>query len=581
MTSTPTVRGVAPPQGPSTADLDPPDPRRWFSLAIVVLSVLIVALDTTVLNVAIPTILRDLNTTLPSLQWVITGYSLTFASLLIIGGRLADLFGARRMFIIGAALFGVGSLLASLAQSVPILILGEAIIEGVGASLMMPATLGILSSTFRGHERATAFAIWGATAGAAVAIGPLIGGFLTTNYSWRWSFRINLIVVPVAIIGALLVMRRSPTASERERIDVPGALLVALGMFLLVFSLSEGTRYGWWRPLDNFGVLGDNVWPKSRGVSIVPVTIVLAIVVLIAFYLVERYKERHNADPLFEFGLLRYLSFRYGLLTTMVLALGQLGFLFVLPVFLQDGIHLSAVDNGLWLLPSGISIIIGTQIGARLTRRISVTSVVRIGLVLEAVGLVAMVIAISPQLTFVSLLPGLVLFGIGIGFAGSQLTNVILSDIPNDRSGAASGANTTTRQLGAALGIATIGGLLTSVTISHAISSVRSASLPASLKASAGVGLHTNGVNFSAPRGTSLADIAELRHLLESSVAAGTRSALLFATVVVTIGAFVSLLIPKIKVPARPDDEAGMERIEALGPVSASTVEPTPVEWRG
>src|SRR4029079_7848000 len=157
-------------------------------------------------------------------QWVITGYSLMFASLLIIGGRLADLYGARRIFIIGAALFGAGSLLASLAQSVPVLILGEAIIEGVGASLMMPATLGILSSTFHGHERATAFAGWGAAAGAAVALGPLIGGFLTTNYSWRWSFRINLIVIPLAIIGAMLVMRRSPTASKRERIDVPGAL---------------------------------------------------------------------------------------------------------------------------------------------------------------------------------------------------------------------------------------------------------------------------------------------------------------------------------------------------------------------
>lgn len=581
MTAPPTVPGVTEPPNAGPPATEATDPRRWFTLAIVVLAVLIVALDTTVLNVAIPTILRDLDTTLPSLQWVITGYSLTFASLLIIGGRLADLFGARRMFIIGAVLFGVGSLLASLAQSVPVLIFGEAIIEGIGASLMMPATLGILSSTFRGHERATAFAIWGATAGAAVALGPLIGGFLTTNYSWRWSFRINLIVIPVAIIGAMLVMRRSPTASERERIDVPGAVLVASGMFLLVFSLSEGTRYGWWRPLEDFVLLGDRVWPVSRGISIVPVTIVLAVVVLGAFYLVERHKERRGADPLFEFGLLRYLSFRYGLLTAMVLALGQLGFLFVLPVFLQDGIHLSAVDNGLWLLPSGISIIVGTQIGARLTRRISVTSVVRIGLVLEAVGLVAMVLAISPQLSFVSLLPGLVLFGIGIGFAGSQLTNVILSEISNDRAGAASGANTTIRQLGAALGIATIGGLLTSTTISHAVSVVRGSQLPAALQASAEAGLHTNGVNFSAPKGTAVADIIELRHLLENAVAAGTRSALLFATVVVTIGAFVSLLIPRIKVPARPDDEAALERIEALGPVSASTVEPTAAEWKG
>ena len=579
MTPPNTVPGVS--ESPVALPLDAPDPRRWFTLVIVILSVLIVALDTTVLNVAIPTILRDLHTTLPSLQWVITGYSLTFASLLIIGGRLADLYGARRIFIIGAALFGVGSLLASLAQSVPVLILGEAIIEGIGASLMMPATLGILSSTFHGHERATAFAMWGATAGAAVALGPLLGGFLTTNYSWRWSFRINLIVVPVAIIGALLVMRRSPTAAKRERIDVPGALLIASGMFLLVFALSEGTRFGWWRPLEEFGIGGSQFWPTSRPVSIVPIAIVVAAGLLATFYAVERRKEREDADPLFEFGQLHRLSFRYGLLTTLVLAMGQLGFLFVLPVFLQDGLHLSAVDNGLWLLPSGISIIIGTQIGARLTRRISVTSVVRCGLLFEAVGLALMVLAISPHLTFWSLLPGLVVFGIGIGFAGSQLTNVILSEIPNERSGAASGANTTVRQLGAALGIAVIGALLTSVTISHALESVRTSRLSGAFKGAVEQGLHTNGVNFAPPHGASIADVAELRHVVESAVAAGTRSALLFATVVVVIGAFVSLLIPKIKVPARPDDEAALERIEALGPVSGSTVEPTAVEWQG
>jgi EmrB/QacA subfamily drug resistance transporter len=580
VTGTRTVAGVEPPttNGRSTAV---PDPRRWFTLAIVVLSVLIVALDTTVLNVAIPTILRDLDTTLPSLQWVITGYSLTFASLLIIGGRLADLFGARRMFIVGAALFGVGSLLASLAQSVPALIAGEAIIEGIGASLMMPATLGILSSTFQGHERATAFAIWGATAGAAVAIGPLVGGFLTTDYSWRWSFRINVIVVPLTILGAMLFMRRSPRGARRERIDVPGALLVASGMFLLVFSLSEGTRYGWWKPLEPFGVFGSDLWPASRPVSIVPVTLLVAIALLGAFVVVERRKERLDADPLFEFGQLRILSFRYGLMTTVILAMGQLGFLFVLPVFLQDGIHLSAVDNGLWLLPSGLSIIVGTQIGARMTRRVTVTTVVRSGLVLEAFGLLLMVLAISPALTFWSLVPGLVVFGLGIGFAGSQLTNVILSEIPTERSGAASGANTTVRQLGAALGIAVIGSLLTSVTISHALSGVRDASFPAALREPIVRGLHTNGVNFRAPAGATAAELARLGHIVEDAVASGTRTALLFAMVVVTIGALVSLLIPRVRVPDAPDEELTLERIESLGPLSASTVEPTAAEWKG
>ena len=162
------------------------DPRRWITLAIATTSVLIVSLDMTVLNVAIPTILREFDTTLPSLQWVVTGYALTFASLLIIGGRLGDLFGHRRIFVIGVCLFGAGSLIAAISQSTPQLVVGEAVIEGIGASLMMPSTLAILSKSFVGHERAVAFGLWGAVGGASAAFGPVVGGFLTSNYSWRW-----------------------------------------------------------------------------------------------------------------------------------------------------------------------------------------------------------------------------------------------------------------------------------------------------------------------------------------------------------------------------------------------------------
>src|ERR1700682_135351 len=225
------------------------DPRRWFTLVIVISAALIVVLDNSVLNVAIPTILREFHTTLPSLQWVVTGYALTFATLLIIGGRLGDLYGHRRGFTIGAALFGAGSLLASLSGSVPSLVLGEAIIEGIGASLMLPTTLAILSTTFRGRERATAFAAWGETAGAAAAFGPVVGGFLTTNFSWRWSFGINVVIAPLAIVGAILFMRKSVRGAKRVRIDLPGAILAASGMFLLVFGLTEGGVYGWFTPV--------------------------------------------------------------------------------------------------------------------------------------------------------------------------------------------------------------------------------------------------------------------------------------------------------------------------------------------
>src|SRR4051812_48283487 len=320
-----------------------PDPRRWITLAIVLTSVLIAALDSTVLNVAIPTILREFHTTLPSLQWVVTGYSLTFAALLIIGGRLGDVFGARRMFMVGAALFGVGSLIASLSTGVATLVIGEAVIEGVGASLMLPATMGILSSTFVGRERATAFALWGAVMGAAVAFGPLLGGFLTTNYSWRWAFRINVIVVPFAILGALVFMPRTRVSGRRERIDVPGALLVASGMFLLVFGISEGATYGWFTPQKDFEIAGVTFWPSSFPISIVPVAFVASAALLATFYRVQRRKEREHADPLFEFSNLARPAFRYGTFTLLLLAMGQVAFLFVLSVVLQDGLHLSAV----------------------------------------------------------------------------------------------------------------------------------------------------------------------------------------------------------------------------------------------
>lgn len=552
-----------------------PDPRRWFTLVIVLASIMIVALDVTVLNVAIPTIVRDLHTDLAGLQWVIAGYSLTFASLLVIGGRLGDLYGPRRLFVIGAALFGFGSLIASVSTSIGQLIVGEAVIEGVGASLMMPATLGILSTTFQGRERATAFALWGATAGAAVAFGPLLGGFLTTNYSWRWAFRINVVVAPLAILGAMLFVRRMPGASSRERIDVPGALLVASGMFLLVFGLSEGGTYGWWTARRAFSVGGVEVWPTSTGISVVPAAILLSVVFLTAFCLLERWKERTGRDPLFEPGLLRHRSFRYGLVTTTVLAMGQLGFLFVLPVFLQDGKHLSALDNGLWLLPSGLAIILGTQIGARLTRRISVTAVVRWGLLMEAVGLALLARAIEPSAEFASFLPGLVVFGCGIGFASSQLTNVVLSEIPPAHAGTASGANTTVRQLGAALGIAVIGALLTTQTVHHAVSAIEAAPVPRTLQTQAVRRVRSEGVAFAAPPDAAPGDVATLLDVLDDSVAAGARAALWYAMAVVIVGAMLSWFIPTVTVAT--DDELVSETLDSLGPVAGAPVPSHPV----
>jgi EmrB/QacA subfamily drug resistance transporter len=543
-----------------------PDPRRWITLAVVVVAALIVVLDNSVLTVAIPTILRDFHTTLPAVEWVITGYALTFASLLIIGGRLADVFGQRRIFIIGAALFGSGSLLAALSWNIPSLIVGEAVIEGMGASLMLPTTLSIISTTFQGRERATAFGAWGATVGAGAALGPVLGGFLTTNYTWRWAFGINVIVAPLAIVGALLFVRRDERNARRVSIDLPGACLVAVGLFLFVFALSEGARYGWFRPLDSFSLGGTQVWSADLGVSFIPVVMLVALLVLFAFYKVERWKERHDRNPLFEFGQLRHRGFRYGLITTSVLAMGQMGMFFVLPVFLQDAKHLTAETNGFWMLPFGVCIVIGSQLGGYLTRFLGVARVVQLGLLLEVVGLVTVAFVVDPSMSFVDLFAPYGLFGFGIGFASSQLTNVILSDIPADKSGVASGINSTVRQVGAALGVAVVGSVFASLTISRTVDAVKSAALPASLRDTAVSGVQAQGASFPVPRGTPSIDAAALSHALSTGITEAVRPALLLAAGFVFVGAVLSLLLPRTP-PVTGEHEPLVETLVVMEPV--------------
>ncbi len=521
------------------------DPRRWLTLIILIMTVVLIAIDTSVLNVSIPTILRDMHTTVPSLQWVITGYSLTFATLLIIGGRLGDVYGHRRMFIIGVTLFGLGSLLASESRSVGVLILGEAVIEGVGAAMMTPATLAILSTTFRGRERASAFAAWGAAAGAAIAFGPVLGGFLTTNYSWRWSFRINVVVAPIAIVGAIALMPRGDR-KERTPIDLPGAAMIAIGMFLLVFAFSDGGTYGWLEPIKDFTVAGSRVWPESRPIGIVPIAFLIGLAAMAGFVIYERSKERRAANPLFEFSMMGHRSFRYGLLTLGILAMGQLGVLLALPLFLQDAVKLSAQQNGLWLLPFGVFVVVGAQVGGRLTRVVSTTAVVRAGLLIESVAIVLIIVSITPDITFLRILPGLAVFGIGLGFASSQLTSVILSEVAIDRSGVASAASSTARQIGAAFGAAVIGSLITVQTTNRAIDATTATTqLSDAVKQSTIAAFRADGPNYRSPASVSTADASLIHRILTQSLADGSRMALTFALTVVFMGALLSFLIPR------------------------------------
>jgi EmrB/QacA subfamily drug resistance transporter len=553
----------------------PQDAKRWIALVILSSTLFIIVLDNTILNVAVPTIIREFHTTVSSMQWVISGYSLIFASLLITFGRLGDIVGRRKMFFIGATLFAIGSLIASLSQNVGQLFVGESLIEGIGAAMMLPATLSILSATFQGRERGVAFAVWGSVAGGAGALGPWVGGILTTYYSWRWAFRINVVIAPAAIIAGIFYVRESRD-EHAKGIDPPGVVAVTIGLLALVFGIIEAGRYGWWKPIGDQS-LGGWKWPV-RPVSIVPISLTIAAVVLAMFVLIEMRRVRANKPVVFDFTDLVHKGFRYGLINTIVLAMGEFGAFFVLPIFLQAGLHLSAVRSGTWLLPAGAMAFFGGWIGGQFSRQHGPKYVITVGLVFEALGIWLYVLAFSTSTTFWQLLPGLLLHGIGIGFATSQLTNVVLSDIPPAKAGSASGAAGMVRQVGTALGIAIIGAIFVAQARSHVAHDLaRVPGLPVAVREQVVKGV-SNGVGGGAPPEAANSPFApKISASISNSVAAAAKPAVAFAGIVVTAGAALSLLVPNIPSETErweqalandlagsdPDDDSGSElRVE-------------------
>ena len=436
-----------------------PNPHRWLGVTGLGLGVFATVLDTTVLTVAIPTLMRDLDASLAVIQWVVAGYSLVFASLLVLCGRLGDLFGHRRMVVAGLVVFGAGSLVASLADSGTVLFVGDALIEGIGAAMMSASSLALVSSNFSGKERDAAFGLFGGLAGIAGAFGPVVGGWLTTDASWRWAFRINVGLAPILIALVLYGVAQTRSRARRERLDLAGAGNVTIGLFLLVFAVIEGPHYGWWHPLKPYTLGGTQLNPS--GLSLVPIALAAGTVFLAAFVVIERRKDRLGKQALFPFSRLAYPSYHYGMLTTGMLAAGEFTMFIVLSLVLQNTRHFSALRTGLWILPFGVVAIVGASIGVVLAQKLGAKRTVVIGMALETFGLAWVAVVIGPNVTVARLIPAIVTYGIGMGFATAQLGNLTLSEVPKAISGVASGINSTIRQVGAALGIAMVGSAYT------------------------------------------------------------------------------------------------------------------------
>ncbi len=267
--------------------------NRWIALCFIAMGLAIVIIDNNVLNVAIPYIIRDLHTNFTAIQWVVSGYTLLIATFLITAGRLGDLFGRKKIFLLGTVFFAVGSFIASISMNATMLFFGEAFIEAIGASMMLTSALATLAFEFRGRERAIAFGIWGSIAGASASVGPLLGGYLTAYFSWRYSFRINVIVAIITILGSVFI--RDSKSHEGKRFDWVGTFLSGAGLFSLVFAFIEGRNLGW---IHN---------------SPIPFIFAVSFVLLLLFVLWEHRLEKKQLGPLLKLSMFQKPGFSFGL----------------------------------------------------------------------------------------------------------------------------------------------------------------------------------------------------------------------------------------------------------------------------
>ncbi|WP_237110711.1 MFS transporter [Nonomuraea sp. MG754425] len=416
--------------------------QSWFPLVVLGIGMSMIVIDATIVNVAVPVIMIDLGLSATGVEWVNSIYSLTFAALLIPLGRTGDVHGRRKTFAIGLVVFLAASMLAAAAGNGALLI-GARVLQGVGASMVVPMTLAVVNALYTGARRTIAFAVWGSIIGGMAALGPLLGGWVVTDFGWRWAFWVNL---PIGLL-VLLGTRKVPESRDPHGggADVPGLLLSVIGPLALVFGLIEGQTYGWFTA-------------PGGGLSPVPLAFVVAAASLVALVLVERARARAGRPVILDLSLFALPSFRYGGAAAMIVMLGEFGLILVLPLFLQSAMGFTAFQTGLIVA----SLAAGTFLAGGVVPQLPFAPrvIVRLGLSLEAASAIAIGLTAAPSIGPWSLVPWLVLYGFGVGFASAQLPNVMLAGVPARQSGAASGLQSAIRQLGAAVGVAVLGAVL-------------------------------------------------------------------------------------------------------------------------
>ncbi len=405
---------------------------KWWTLAAMSFALFMIMLDNTVVNVALPSIQRDLGSTISGLEWTVNGYTLTFAVLLATGGRLGDIFGRRRVFLIGVILFATSSATAGLAPDTTALVISR-VIQGAGAAMMMPATLSIITNAFAAHERGKAIGTWAGVSALALAIGPVLGGFLTEQVSWRAIFYLNVPVAVVAVIATVFAVRESRDETVGREVDYAGVAALTTGLTALVLALIEGNSWGWGSP----EIIG---------------LFVLAVIGLVAFVAIEK----RVRFPTVEFKLFASRDFVGANLVALVVTFAMLAQFFFIALYMQNILGLSPLEAGVRFLPATLMIVIIAPLAGRLTDRIGPRWPIAVGLTLVSTSLYLLT-QITLETTYSHLLPSFILIGIGMALVMSPMSTAAMNAVVPEKAGIASGILSMSRMVGGTLGVAVIG----------------------------------------------------------------------------------------------------------------------------
>jgi len=411
--------------------------KKWWTLAAVAFGLFMIMLDNTVVNVALPSIEKDLHITISQLEWIVTAYALVFAALLITGGKLADLFGRRKIFIVGLVVFSLSSLACGFAPNAGFLI-GARAVQGIGAALMNPATLSIITATFPPKQRGQAIGIWAGVSALALAIGPLAGGLIVDNIGWNWIFFVNVPVGALGIVVSYFFIKESRDTSHEQSVDFPGLLTSGGALFALSYALIEGNQRGW-ASAEILGLLA------------------AAVVLFAAFILLERRQRL----PMLDLSLFRIGSFVGANLVAMLVSLGMFGVFFFVSLYVQNILHYSPTKAGAIFLPMTILIILIAPIAGKASDRVGGRWLMGGGMTILSISLL-LYQRIGLHSTFWTLFPAMVLGGIGMALTMSPMTSVAMASVPVDKAGVGSGVLNSFRQVGGSLGIALMGAILAS-----------------------------------------------------------------------------------------------------------------------